>query len=109
MRTLGLVVAPCEPGTVAIYLRDCEAEPRVETDFVRKIFDLTPAEAAVTGRLAAGLSLEETATALAISRNTARAHLRSIFSKNGISRQTELVRMVLNSAVMLGGTADRAA
>ncbi|MGH8464109.1 MAG: helix-turn-helix transcriptional regulator, partial [Pseudomonas sp.] len=34
-------------------------------------------------------------------RNTARAHLRSIFSKTGVRRQTELVRIMLNSVVAL--------
>ncbi len=106
-RTLGVMIRPVVSGakatSVAIYIRDCGAAPEVESEFVRQIFDLTPAEAAVTRRLTAGLSLEDTATALDISRNTARAHLRSIFSKSGITRQTELVRLVLNSAVILGG------
>ena len=89
-------------NAVAIYLRDCDSVPEVESEFVRQIFDLTPAEAAVTRRLTAGLSLEDAAHSLEISRNTARAHLRSIFSKSGITRQTELVRLVLSSAVVLG-------
>lgn len=106
-RTLGIVVSPVEsssPGTrlVSVFLRDCDAIQDVESEFVRQIFDLTPAEAAVTRRLTAGLSLEDAAASLDISRNTARAHLRSIFSKSGITRQTELVRLVLNSAVILG-------
>jgi DNA-binding CsgD family transcriptional regulator len=115
-RSLGIVVrrvsnvSPSTPDSlVAIYVRDSESAPEVESEFVRQIFDLTPAEAAVTHRLAAGLSLEDTAAALAISRNTARAHLRSIFSKSGITRQTELVRLVLNSAVLLGGQSSQAA
>ena len=110
-RNLGLVVqampAAARPGanaapTVAIFLRDPEANAEVEGDLVRELFDLTPAEAAVARRLAAGLSLEDAASSLDISRNTARAHLRSIFSKSGITRQTELVRLMLNSAVVLG-------
>lgn len=109
LRTLGLVARPAGHGLVAIYLRDSGTDLAMESDFVRQIFDLTPAEAAVTRRLASGLSLEDTATSLAISRNTARAHLRSIFSKNGITRQTELVRLVLNSAAVLGGVSERAA
>ena len=52
--------------------------------------------------LANGLSLEEAAEVLNIRRNTARAHLRSIFSKTGVRRQTELVRIMLNSVVALG-------
>ncbi|MEW6645255.1 MAG: helix-turn-helix transcriptional regulator [Pseudomonadota bacterium] len=106
-RTLGVMIRPLTSGSqsasaVAIYIRDCDLAPEVESEFVRQIFDLTPAEAAVTRRLTAGLSLEDAATSLDISRNTARAHLRSIFSKSGITRQTELVRLVLNSAVILG-------
>ena len=45
--------------------------------------------------------LEEAAEALNIRRNTARAHLRSIFSKTGVRRQTELVRIMLNSVAAL--------
>jgi len=33
--------------------------------------------------------------------DTARAHLRSIFSKTGVRRQTELVRIMLNSVAAL--------
>ncbi len=88
--------------TVAIFIRDPEANAEVEGELVRQLFDLTPAEAAVARRLASGLSLEDAASSLDISRNTARAHLRSIFSKSGITRQTELVRLMLNSAAVLG-------
>ena len=103
IRSIHSEAGPGDTGrpAVAIYIRDSEMAPDVETELMRQIFDLTPAEAAVARRLAGGLSLEETANALNISRNTARAHLRSIFSKSGIKRQTELVRLVLNSAVVL--------
>lgn len=108
-RNLGIIVQPVQGEqrgsavpTVAVYLRDPEANADVESDLVRQLFDLTPAEAAVARRLTAGLTLEDTAQSLDISRNTARAHLRSIFSKSGITRQTELVRLVLNSAAVLG-------
>lgn len=110
-RNLGVIVRPIRisngnaaaaNSAVAVYIRDPETNPEVEGELVRQLFDLTPAEAAVARRLTAGLSLEDAATSLDISRNTARAHLRSIFSKSGITRQTELVRLVLNSAVILG-------
>lgn len=110
-RNLGVIVRPIHAAkdnaaaansAVAVYIRDPETNPEVEGELVRQLFDLTPAEAAVARRLTAGLSLEDAATSLDISRNTARAHLRSIFSKSGITRQTELVRLVLNSAVILG-------
>lgn len=110
-RNVGVIVQPIPAGrrvgfatsaTVAVYIRDPEANSEVESELVRQLFDLTPAEAAVARRLTAGLSLEDAASSLDISRNTARAHLRSIFSKSGITRQTELVRLVLNSAAVLG-------
>lgn len=53
-------------------------------------------------QLTHGLTLEEAAKALGIRLNTARAHLRSIFSKTGARRQSELVRFFLNSAAWLG-------
>lgn len=110
-RSLGVVVQSLHemsraPGgrraAVAIFIRDPECNAEVENDLVRQLFDLTPAEASIARRLASGLSLEEVAISLDISRNTARAHLRSIFSKSGITRQTELVRLMLNSAAVLG-------
>jgi DNA-binding CsgD family transcriptional regulator/PAS domain-containing protein len=115
-RNLGVIVQTVQdaknvgaPSAVAIYIRDPEANADVESDLVRQLFDLTPAEAAVARRLTAGLSLEDAASSLDISRNTARAHLRSIFSKSGITRQTELVRLMLNSAAVLGERPRRAA
>ena len=38
---------------------------------------------------------DEAAAELNIRKNTARAHLRSIFSKTGVTRQTMLVRLLL--------------
>jgi len=115
-RNLGIIIRPIvakdsglNDSAVAVYIRDSEANPEVESELVRQLFDLTPAEAGVARRLTAGLSLEDAANSLAISRNTARAHLRSIFSKSGITRQTELVRLVLNSAVVLGEPARQVA
>ncbi|QIJ00994.1 hypothetical protein GII23_13380 [Stutzerimonas balearica] len=70
----------------------------------RQLFGFTPSETALVIELANGLSLEEAAQSLGIRRNTARAHLRAVFSKTGDRRQTELVRIILNSVVSLGRT-----
>jgi len=37
-----------------------------------------------------------------VARNTARAHLRAIFAKTGVGRQSELVQLVLRSVASLG-------
>ncbi|WP_371185540.1 helix-turn-helix transcriptional regulator [Thalassotalea maritima] len=108
---LGVVIEPIpatswavgsgEP-TAVIYIRDSVSKAHTSADIAKKLFDLTPAETALSMQLANGLSLEEAAEALGVRRNTARAHLRSIFSKTGVRRQTELVRIFLNSVAALG-------
>jgi DNA-binding CsgD family transcriptional regulator len=87
---------------VAIFLRNPESKEQGSLDIVRRLFDLTHAEASLALLLANGMTLDEAAEQLNIRRNTARAHLRSIFSKMGVTRQTELVRLVLNSVAQLG-------
>ncbi len=51
--------------------------------------------------LANGLNIDEAAAGLGMTRNTARAHLRSVFNKTGISRQPALVRLILKSVASL--------
>lgn len=87
---------------VAIFLRDPEHPAPRSIDALRRLFELTHAEASLAMLLAGGMALDEASEQLNIRRNTARAHLRSIFSKMGVRRQTELVRQVLNSVVQLG-------
>lgn len=88
--------------SVAVFVRDAEGQAHPPVKLAQQLFQLTPAETGLAIQLANGLSLEEAAEALNIRRNTARAHLRSIFSKTGVRRQTELVRIFLNSVAWLG-------
>lgn len=86
----------------AIFLRDPEssgAQPSQEV--VRRLFGLTRMEASLALLLAEGLTLDEAAEQLNVMRNTARTHLRSIFCKTGVTRQTMLVRLLLNSVISL--------
>ena len=89
-----------QPAAV-VYIRDATGKSLASIAAAKQLFNLTPAETALAMELANGLSLEEAAEALSIRRNTARAHLRSIFSKTGVRRQTELVRIMLNSVAAL--------
>jgi DNA-binding CsgD family transcriptional regulator/PAS domain-containing protein len=109
--SLGLVVESIpsldwaeEKGQPAalVYIRDSVSKSQASEVVTKQLFNLTKAETSLAMELANGLSLEEAAEALNIRRNTARAHLRSIFSKTGVRRQTELVRILLNSVVALG-------
>ncbi len=87
---------------VAIFLRDPERHSETSRDVIRQLFDLTPAEASLCVLMANGLTLLEAANELRICKNTARAHLRAIFSKTEVRRQTDLVRLVLRSVASLG-------
>jgi len=64
---------------------------------LRTYFGLTPAEAHVTQALCAGRTLPSAASELAISVNTARTHLRSVFQKVGVHSQAALVQRVTQS------------
>lgn len=86
---------------VAVFVRDPDRKSQASADLMRRLFDFTPAEAALALQLANGHSLDEAAEELDIRKNTARAHLRAIFSKTGVTRQTTLVHVLLNSVISL--------
>jgi len=89
---------------LAIFLRDPDTLAEPAHDIARQLFDLTPAEAHLAFELLNGLSLDEAAGKLGILRNTGRAHLRAIFSKTGVTRQSELIRVLLNGVLGLSTT-----
>ena len=91
-----------EQPAAIVFVRDAESKTQAPNRMLQQLFGLTLAETNLAVELVNGLSLEEAAEALGIRRNTARAHLRAIFSKTGVRRQTELVRIVLNSVGALG-------
>lgn len=59
-----------------------------------EMFGVTPAEAKLVAHLVDGLTLTAAAKVLGVSRNTARAQLASIFTKTGVNRQAQLVKLV---------------
>lgn len=108
---LGLIVRPIPVNewaeeqstpTVAIFISDPEQKTEVSQQILAQLFSLTPAEARLAMLLANGLNLDDAVAQLDISRNTGRAHLRSIFSKTGVSQQTQLVSLILKSVASLG-------
>jgi DNA-binding CsgD family transcriptional regulator len=62
---------------------------------LQSIYALTTAEARLAWLLAEGLSLAEIAGSLRVSRNTLKAQLQAVYSKTGVARQAQLVRLVL--------------
>ena len=80
-----------------LFLSDPQQAPRISADAVRDLLGLTQGEAAIAADIASGLSLTDSAVRLGISPNTARAHLRAIFSKTGVKRQSQLMHLVHHS------------
>ena len=90
---------PGEAGGAAavVFATDHESRsPRPNGLMVR--YGLTPTEASVARRLAAGAGLEQIAGELGISINTVRGHLKQIFGKTRTHRQVELVCKLLSEA-----------
>lgn len=97
----GHVAAGGGPAAV-LFLTDPTGARQVEADTLRDLLGLTPSQAEVAARLADGLSLTEVAERLRISPNTVRAHLRSIFAKTGVKRQSQLIQLIHHSLPGLG-------
>jgi DNA-binding CsgD family transcriptional regulator/PAS domain-containing protein len=108
---LGLVIRPVPTSqwsegqsspSAAVFISDPDLQESTSGQILGELFDLTPAEANLATLLARGLSLAQVSSAQTISQHTARAQLKSIFAKTGVSRQAELVRLVLKSVASLG-------
>ena len=68
---------------------------RIDPALLRTALDLTPMESRVAALLAEGSTVRQIAKLMARSENTIRWHIRRIYDKHGISREVELVRLVL--------------
>lgn len=64
-------------------------------------YGLNRSEAKLAALLADGINLESAADQLAITLHTARSQLKSVFSKTGVCRQSELVAMLLRGVLAL--------
>lgn len=91
-----------EPGHtphMIVFINEPERSYEIDTRILMSLYSLTKAEVALAKLLAEGANLDQAAQDLGIARNTARAQLRSIFAKTGVSRQSMLVSLILKSVV----------
>jgi DNA-binding CsgD family transcriptional regulator len=84
--------------SVAVLLMNPDYMPEPDPSMLRELFSLTPAEARLAAALVEGQNLEEAAVSLAITIETARTHLRRIFSKTSTNRQGELISLIMRVA-----------
>ena len=63
-----------------------------------RVYGLTPAEASLAGIMLRGDDLNDACDEMSIQRTTARTHLQHLFQKVGVSRQAELLAVLLRTA-----------
>lgn len=91
-----LMESRCSPH-LNVFIFSQEGGVEVNLRLLMKLYRLTATEASVAIKLAQGSTLDEVVESMNVSRNTARTHLRAIFSKTGTNQQSVLVSLVLNS------------
>lgn len=85
-----------------VIIRDPQARVLASHEQLKRLYGLTAAEANLAMHLMRGSTVEAAAQSLQVSRNTVRCQIRAIFAKTGVTRQTDLLR------VLLGGIAPLA-
>ena len=80
---------------VAVFLSDPNLQQPISVDSLVSVYSLTPSEAQVSIRIANGHSIDEIAKQSNHSTHTIRSQLKSVFRKTGVSRQSELIKLLL--------------
>lgn len=80
--------------TAAVLIKDPQATVSDGIETFTCAFGLTRAEARLIGLLLEGRGLFEAADHLGVTRNTARTHMRNIYGKVGMHRQSDLIGLV---------------
>ena len=86
LRPVAALVLAIDPGS----------RPRIDSDLVAAALELTPSESQVATLLAEGKTVRDIAVATRRQANTVYWLLKQVYDKHGISRQAELVRLVLS-------------
>jgi DNA-binding CsgD family transcriptional regulator len=101
---LMMVVAPLRterhedgPLSAVLFAFDPERVPTATAAMLRELFSLSAAEAELAAALCSGKTLADAALARGTTLNTSRTQLKSIFSKTGTRRQSDLVSLLLAS------------
>jgi DNA-binding CsgD family transcriptional regulator len=82
------------PVKVLVVITDPSVQPKSREQLLVDLFGLTPSEARVTMLLVSGLEPKEISEITEKTQNTVRFQLKVIYRKTGVSRQSQLVRLV---------------
>ncbi len=108
-RPLEVFVTPLRPGengglfpvdskgsAIAVFISDPELQMEIPGDTLQRLYGLTPAEARLAAKLGSGISVQEAADQLGVTKETARGQLKQVYAKTDTHRQAELVRLILS-------------
>jgi DNA-binding CsgD family transcriptional regulator len=96
--------ASLKGAAVLLFIIDAANKAGIPATVLMDAYGLTPAEARVALAISSGLSIPETAKAFRLSPNTIKTQLRGVFSKSGLTRQTELARMIASIGLLNAGS-----
>ncbi|TXS91897.1 PAS domain-containing protein [Parahaliea maris] len=97
VQLLAVPVLAASGPCVALYLSDDALRSELSPEEVVQLYGLTPAEARLAIALCEGATVNEYAEGRGVAVGTVRIQLKSIFSKLGLNRQPELVRLIGSS------------
>jgi DNA-binding CsgD family transcriptional regulator len=80
---------------VAVFISDPNLQQPISVENLVSVYSLTPSEAQVAISLSNGHSIEKIAKSSHHSAHTIRSQLKSVFRKTGVSRQSELIKLLL--------------
>lgn len=103
---LPVLITPIQQGKVwgphyvnqrgaAIFLSDTECSHPIAADALQAAYSLTAREAEIAVAISNGYTIDELASAQKVSYHTVRVQLKSVFKKLRVSRQADLVRILL--------------
>ena len=103
-RSARMLGAPSD--AVALYVTDPRKPLETPQEILQRLFGLTTREAAVLQILAEGQDANAVAARLGVTVATVRSHVKHIKERTGVSRQGELVRLVLSSPTWMVGSGN---
>ena len=104
---LALHVSPVREGekdfrarrvAALVLVVDRESRTRIDPVLMEAALGLTPVESRVAVLLAEGKTVRDIAAAMDRKESTIRTHVKRMFAKHGLSRQVDLVRLVMSLA-----------
>jgi DNA-binding CsgD family transcriptional regulator len=81
-------------ATAALFVHKAALQMNAVPEAIARTYQLTPSEGRVLLAIVQVGGVPETADALGVSESTVKTHLQRVFSKTGVSRQADLVKLV---------------